>query len=114
MAKPLKKEKKPGAEKKPANSETVWVQLGTPREFDEKKRYDTAGAAIKAVAHHFHSQDGFITRSVREKDDVFKAIDTVNTEVGSSYIGATPKTFEVLIDPYYNMRLAAKIWRGPK
>lgn len=114
MAKALRKAPKPAGAPKVTTADTVWVQLGTPNQLGAKKRYDTVGAAITAIADHFHSKDGFIERSVREKDEVMKAIADLNTEVGTSYIGIEPKTFEVLFDPYYNMRLAAKIWRGPK
>lgn len=113
MAKALRKPKKAPAVKV-ASLDSIWLQLGTPNELGPKILCATEGAARTRISNHFHSQDGFITRSVREQDEVFKAIDAVVTEVASTTINHTPKDFEVMIDPYYNMRLAARIWRGLK
>lgn len=113
MAKALRRAKRPTKERTPTG-ESYWVQLGTPNELGEKKMVATEGAAREAIAKHFHSKDGFIERHVRERDEVLKNIADVLGELNSSYIGLEPKQFEVLIDPYYNMRLAGRAWKGLK
>lgn len=113
MAKALKKQKKAPAPKV-ATSDSIWVQLGTPNELGEKILCATEGAARTKITNHVNSQNGFIGRHVREQAEVRKAIDDLVTEVASATINRDPKMFEVEIDPYTNMRLAAKVWRGAK
>jgi hypothetical protein len=113
MAKALKKQRKP-AEQKVATFDTLWVELGTPSEFGTKRRYDSMSLALNAIDAHFHSQDGYINRHVREKEDVMKEIAKVSGVLRTTTIRSEPITFEVMFDPYYNMRLAARIWKGVK
>lgn len=113
-----RKKASPQYEKTPkvANDETTWVQLGTPRELGPKIMCASDGNARMRLRAHLHSLDGHIERhcTEAEKETALKRIADACDEIGVWYIGATPKSIEVLVDEHYNFTLAVKVWKGRK
>jgi len=115
MAKKLKKAAKPRAEKTPTG-ESIWVQLGTPSELTDKVMCLSEADARRRICAHLHSLDSFVAahQTVDERTMTMKHIADACTEVNSWYVGFEPKAIELLVDELYNVRLAAKAWKGLK